>query len=325
VVLNATVTGATTGSHLTIWPAGETRPTASNVNVDHGWTVANAVTVKVGAAGEVNVYNAQGSVDVVLDVVGYYREGVGARFEPRTPVRVLDSRPNGPNVGPYRTPWGPGGAREVRVAGTKGVPADAAAVVVNATATNTTADSYLTIWPSGASRPHASSLNWASGWTVANAIVVGVGQNGNISVYNNAGNADVVLDVVGYFKVGAGFAFHPISPARVQDSRPGSVVGPYVTPWSGGLSREVKVTGGRVPSYARAVAINLTATNTTAGSHLTVWPAGATRPLASSLNWRAGWTIANAVTMPVGTGGKVGVYADAGAVDVVADVGGWYG
>ncbi len=326
VVLNATVTRPSTASHLILWPAGEAKPTASNLNWSHDWTVADAVTVEVGAAGKVSVYNAQGSADVVLDVVGYYRSGSGAGYAALTPTRVVDSRPAGPAVGPYRTPWQPGATRDIHLGGVAGVPADAGAVVLNATVTNTTGQSFLTVWPSGRARPLASNVNWSPGWTIANAVTVELGTGGAVTVYNDAGHADVVFDVVGYFASGSGHAFHPISPARVQDSRPGGpTVGPYDTPWFGGVSRDVSVTTGKVPSYAAAVALNITATNTTAGSHLTVWPAGASRPLTSSLNWMAGWTIANAATMPVGSGGKVGIYANAGAVDVIADVGGWYG
>jgi hypothetical protein len=35
-------------------------------------TVANLVVVKLGSDGAVQVYNAKGSVDVVVDVSGWY-------------------------------------------------------------------------------------------------------------------------------------------------------------------------------------------------------------------------------------------------------------
>jgi hypothetical protein len=85
------------------------------------------------------------------------------------------------------------------------------------------------------------------------------------------------------------------------------------------------VTSGKVPSYASAVVLNVTATNATAGSHLTMWPSGQARPLASSLNWMPGWTVANAVTGSVGAGGRISAVNNAGSVDVIVDAGGWYG
>lgn len=324
VALNVTATGGSTGSHLTIWPTGEARPTSSNLNWDSGWTIANNATVKVGVNGRVSIANAQGSVDVVVDVVGYYRRHHGAGFTAVVPSRVVDSRRDGPAVGPHRSPWDAGTTRNVQLGGAAGVPADAAAVVVTATATNTTASSFLTLWPTGQPRPLTSSLNWQPGWSIPNTVTIKLGAGGAVSVFNNAGRADVVLDVVGYF-TSAGAAFEPISPARIQDSRPGTAVGAHQTPWAAGVARDVVVTTGRIPSYAAAVVLNTTATNATANSHLTLWPTGRGRPLASSLNWGPGWTIANAATSAVGAGGKVSAYNHAGAVDLVVDANGWYG
>ncbi len=80
-----------------------------------------------------------------------------------------------------------------------------------------------------------------------------------------------------------------------------------------------------MPSGASAVLVNLTATGTTAGSFLTVWPAGAAAPLASSLNWAAGATIPNSVTAKLGPTGGISVRNAAGDVHVLADTAGWYG
>jgi hypothetical protein len=71
VVLNVTVTGPTSGSFLTVFPEGAL-PLASNLNFDPGETVPNLVIVKVGADGNVRVYNKLGSVHVIFDVAGWY-------------------------------------------------------------------------------------------------------------------------------------------------------------------------------------------------------------------------------------------------------------
>lgn len=72
VVMNVTVTGPTQGSHVTVWPAGVGMPTASNLNVSPGLTVANLVMVKVGAGGKVSLYNNSGTAHLIADVVGWY-------------------------------------------------------------------------------------------------------------------------------------------------------------------------------------------------------------------------------------------------------------
>jgi len=72
VVLNVTATGPTASSFLSVWPAGEARPNASNLNVVAGQTVPNLVIAKVGANGQVSVYNHSGSTHLVVDVAGWF-------------------------------------------------------------------------------------------------------------------------------------------------------------------------------------------------------------------------------------------------------------
>jgi hypothetical protein len=71
-VTNVTVTNTSTASFLTVWPGGAAKPTASDLNWVAGETVPNLVVVKLGSGGSVQVFNAAGSVDVVVDVSGWY-------------------------------------------------------------------------------------------------------------------------------------------------------------------------------------------------------------------------------------------------------------
>ena len=73
VVINVTVTNPTAGSYLTLWPHGSTQPVASDLNFVSGLTVANLTVVKVGTSGQVDVFNAQGNTQIVVDVVGWYQ------------------------------------------------------------------------------------------------------------------------------------------------------------------------------------------------------------------------------------------------------------
>src|SRR5262249_5753026 len=57
---------------------------------------------------------------------------------------------------------------------------------------------------------------------------------------------------------------------------------------------------------------------------MTVWPTGVARPTASNLNFPAGRTEANSVTVKLGTGGKVDIYNESGSTDVIADVSGYF-
>ena len=200
VVLNVTVTNPTQASYLTVFPAGGAPPDASDLNFTAGETVPNRVIVPLGTgaeAGKISVYSPVGSVDVIVDVNGWYGDGVaqaaGALFTPMAPTRVYDSR-NGAG------PLGQGQARAIPVAGLGGVPADASAVVLNATVTNPTQASYLEAYPAGGQQPLASDLNFVAGETVPNLVVVRVGAGGMVDAFNALGTTDVIFDVVGYYR-----------------------------------------------------------------------------------------------------------------------------
>jgi len=70
-VANITVTNGTKGSFLSVFPHGGPKPAASTINFGVGQTIANHTMVKV-AAGQVDIYNQLGTVDVIADVVGFY-------------------------------------------------------------------------------------------------------------------------------------------------------------------------------------------------------------------------------------------------------------
>src|SRR5262249_10202946 len=89
VMLNVTVTDTTEPSYLAVWPAGDSRPTASNLNWPAGDTRPNLVVAKLGAGGAVSIYNRFGSADVVIDVVGYFATGGTPLLSSFAPVRIL--------------------------------------------------------------------------------------------------------------------------------------------------------------------------------------------------------------------------------------------
>jgi hypothetical protein len=112
---------------------------------------------------------------------------------------------------------GPGETRNLRVTDAAGVPsAGVGAVSLNVTVTEPTASGFLTVWPAGRSQPLASNLNFVPNQTVPNAVIAGVGANGEISIFNSAGNTQVIVDITGWFAVSdsappqlAGFDFSP--------------------------------------------------------------------------------------------------------------------
>ena len=72
VNLNVTVVDGTEGSFLTIYPKGNARPTTSTINWETTGAVANTATVAVHADHTVTIFNLKGTVDVVIDLLGFY-------------------------------------------------------------------------------------------------------------------------------------------------------------------------------------------------------------------------------------------------------------
>jgi hypothetical protein len=251
----------------------------------------------------------------------------GGAYQSLSPARILDTRVGS---GAPKQPIGPNSAINVQVTGVSGVPSTGvAAVVMNVTVTNTTAASYLTVWPAGLPRPTASNLNWPAGKTVPNLVEVGVGLNGQVSAYNAGGSTDLIFDVAGYVAVppaGTNGLFNPVVPFRILDTRTGN--GASQSHVGAGQSISVRVAGvlgsGVPATGVSAVVLNVTVTNPSAASYLTVWPSGTAMPLASNLNFLAGQTVPNRVIIGLGSSGSVSIYNAAGSADVIADVGGWF-
>jgi hypothetical protein len=320
VVMNVTVTGGTANSFVTAYPAGGAAPIASNVNFATGETIANLVTVGVGANGQVAFANAAGAVDVIADIVGYFDAAPGDRYDPLPPTRVLDSRGA---TGGWNARLVAGAPRTVAVRGTGDVPATADAVVMNVTATDATANSYLTVFPSGGAAPSASNVNFAAGQTIANLVTVKLGADGKVAFANNAGATHVIVDVVGYYDTTSGDLFHVLAPTRVLDSR--GTTGGWNATLSAGAPRSLSLTGpGGLPAGASAVVGNATVTGGTANSFLTVHPAGTGVPNASNVNFAAGQTIPNLTVVKLGTGGQIAFRNAVGSTHVVFDVVGYF-
>ena len=194
VALNVTSTRGTAASYLTVYPTGGARPTASNLNFVKGQTVANMVFVPVGTGGRISFYNSVGTVDILADLAGEYTSSTGARFTAVTPTRVLDTRSGigAPTANVGRL------AREVTLA-LPALPDGVTAVALAVTATRSTAPSYLTVFPAGQQTPWVSNMNFLTGQTVPNLVIVGVGPNNTVTFSNGVGSVDVIADLAGYY------------------------------------------------------------------------------------------------------------------------------
>jgi hypothetical protein len=167
-------------------------------------------------------------------------------------------------------------------------------------------------------------VNFQPGQTVPNRVVVPVGADGRLRIYNSEGSADVVVDVNGWYSdssaaVGPSL-YTGVLPVRVYDSRD-----PGRGPLGQDATLTLRIAGvAPVPAGASAVVMNVTVTNPSDGSYLTVSPSGSPVPLASDLNFGPGQTVPNLVMARLGPDGSLVIYNNRGSTDVIVDVFGWY-
>ena len=316
VALNLTAVDASGPTYVTAWPGGQPRPTTSNLNPVPGMAVPNLAIVRLGNAGDVNFFNNSGTVNLLADVVGYFQDGTSVGMAPLAPARLIDTREG-------RGALGPGEMLDLQVAGRGGVSTSPEAVALNVTVTGPTAGSFLTVWPSGEPRPFASSVNMVPGQTVPNMVLTRVGANGMVSIYNNSGSTDVVVDVLGCFDADAAGRYVALSPRRVLDTRDG-LGAPLAQVGQTPLEVTLLGRGGVPTSGVSGVMLNVTAVTPTRDTYVTVYPGGGDRPTASNLNVSVGQVIPNMVLARIGPEGTVLMYNNGGVVDLVAEVVGYF-
>jgi hypothetical protein len=199
--------------------------------------------------------------------------------------------------------------RLVQVAGLGGVPANATSVVVNTEVFNPSAAGYVRVTSAGLDAGVAVQ-EFGRGQTISNLVVVKL-VGGKVQVKVSAGSARILMDVSGYYSVGAGASFAPLPTARVFD-------GTATT-----APRLVQIAGlGGVPASATAVMVNVEVFNPSAAGYVRVTPAGL-NPGVAVQEFARGQTISNLVAVQL-VGGRVQVKVSAGSARVLMDVSGYY-
>lgn len=210
-VLNVTVVHPDGDGFATVFPCDRPQPLASNLNFVSGDVRPNLALAGLDPQGRACVFTMR-STHVVIDAIASVGSGAGLQLV-ANPERVLDTRSGlGAPVGAIEA----GRSAMVQVAGRAGVPVGATSVVLNVTATESTAAGFVTAHPCG-SVPTASNLNHAAGQTVANLVVGRLDAAGRICLFTNVGT-HLVADVAGWFE---GSDAHRVldAPQRLLDSR----------------------------------------------------------------------------------------------------------
>jgi Putative Ig domain len=304
--LNVTVVPEGPLDFLTVWPAGQAQPTVSLLNSIDGRIKANAAIIPAGVSGAISVYpSAETPTHVVIDISGYFIPATGSSlaFYPLAPCRIADTRnAAGPFGGPSLS-FGQSRSFPVQASDCK-VPAGATAYSLNITAVPTGPLNYLTLWPTGQAQPTVSTLNAETGTITANAAIVPAGSGGQVSVFVT-NDSDIVMDINGYFAPPAagGTSLYTTTPCRVLDTReyPAS---PFPGTYTVGVLSSVCT----LPASATAYVLNATVVPSQPLGYLSLWPAGESQPLVSTLNAEDGSITSNMAIVPTNNG-SIDAYA----------------
>lgn len=248
-------------------------------------------------------------VDVRVRILGYLLDDAGPRdtepsmrtlsavptpgLRPEPPTRVLDTRTG---VGATARPVEAGEVVRVDLAAQAGEGGLAAAL--NLTATESEGWGYVTAYPCGDEIPNVSNVNVDLGRSVANHAVVPLDATGGVCLVPSV-RMHLIADLTGVFDLGAPDRFTTLAPTRALDTRSSGGID------AGGVAR-VQIAGRYgVPAGATAVSFTLTAVEPAGWGYVTAYPCDVERPNASNLNYTAGSTTANLVTVKLAADGSL--------------------
>lgn len=261
--------------------------------------------------------------DQMLTLVdpSWVERGTETDFVPVQPYRLLDTRGGIGNGVAGRVSYT---MVEFPVAGEGGLPGTGvSAVALSVTVADPITDEsggFVTAYPCG-TMPEASNLNFFTGDTVANSVIVPVSDTGSVCLYIH-GDGHLIADVSGYLPSTSQVT--PVVPYRMLDTRRSDdgVVPPAVT---GRVEATVLGRGGVPSTGVTAVIANLTLTGTELrdGPGFAVASDCGDQPDVSHLNFTADRQIVpNSVLIPVSPQGTVCVDVE-GAAHVIVDVSGY--
>lgn len=205
------------------------------------------------------------------------------------------------------------------------VPGDTTAVALTVSG-RSDVDTTLDIFPAGAAESsRGTSLKVRGGelFTSLTAFVP-LGTARAIKIRNRAGTTGVVVEFLGYFSPGDSTdLYNPLgAPVRVLDTR-GFVGSPRNTPLKSGDVQDIPIRGAAgVPAGATSVVVNLTGFEATAETFLGLY--GDNRTGITTVSVAQAQRRSNLAVVPIGSDGKIRLYAGGGQSGAAVDVVGWF-
>ncbi len=278
------------------------------------------------------------TVTAARTVTAIFNVPVALQFVPVTPCRAVDTRKDdsfsgGTLQGGTSNSWAIPKSPYLSSCGVS-IPSTVAAYSLNITAVPHGPLNYLTAWPTGLTQPLISTLNSGDGRVKANAAILPAGIAGTnqaVSVYVTD-TSDVILDIDGYFlpKTSSTLAFFPLTPCRLVDTRQQNNGAGFNGATTFNLPQSATSGGayGTCPAFslspAQAYSLNVTVVpvNGPVG-YITIWPAGGSQPVVSTLNDYTGTVVANAAVVPAGSQQQTSVFTT-NQTNLLIDINGYF-
>ncbi|MDP2290580.1 MAG: hypothetical protein Q8M22_05285 [Actinomycetota bacterium] len=326
-VLSVTVVPRGRAGYATVYPGDDGFvPSSYSVSYDASGPESNLVISRVNRyTKRLKVFTSQ-SVDLIVDVLGYYSDTSGAdttrgavRVVPLVPARVYDSRPIAKLVG--------GTTRDIQVRGRGGVPATATAVIANLTVTHVSGAGFLTAHAGGTKAPGTSNLNFTTGQTKARLAIVPLDSLGRIRLTaGGPATESVIVDVQGYLEsTGTATAGRTFATdgggGRVFDTRSGLPVGVGTSTCIDLYASRTETANGLPREGLLGVWLSTTVADASASGYLVVSPRGSAVGT-SNVNFVPGGPRTNLVfvALPSSTDGHVCFKVAGATAHLIADV-----
>ena len=332
VVVNLTAIKTSTSGWVTAYASRTAKPNTSSLNFGANWTGATTSTVDVGADGRIKL-DVTGSLDLAVDIIGYYGSAsgtgaAGASFVPMDGMRMVDTRETvalrpGQSVRVSLGDWDTTDGMVPR------------AVRTNVTALSSSASGWLATWSGVGAAPATSTVNVVKAEVSPNSTVVALSKDSageyGFTVKNTSNTTmHALVDIEGMYVTSTDGPFSvriPTGPSRIIDTRYG--VG----------APKAKVAAGRTirqaaPQLDWIFPLGFEGTITGAAplgtTWLTAWGGGPYRPTTSSLNLVKGVNRANGMTLSYGMQTEdsdpgFAIYNAAAATDVIVDRTAYFG
>lgn len=315
-ILNPTAPGA-----MTVYNCTATRPTASTVNYYPGDVTPNGGVFPLDAKGQLCIYSTQ-TLDLVIDVTGYFRATAPLRYEGMDPTLLVDTTTR------LRAPGRLTAGQTLKVnvpAARIGVPSGSAAVAISLVGINPDVNAYITAWPCGTTRPPAVTMNPKRGTTRQNFAIVKLNAAGELCLYTPT-RVDMKVEVMGWFKSTNPHMMVPTTPTRLidtRDTRPEMNLGTGGIRLQGGVQKEITLAGSRgLPADASVLFVNVTIASPANNGTISFSDCSAS-PHVESITYQRLRNVSAGLQVQLSPTGSLCVKSTQ-AVHVIVDIAGWW-